>query len=247
MRMVPNVSNVYNRSHELATFYIKAIEGHPRILNNPETKYYFNKFFSSQTVGDPDLLPGLLGLIDIGIFRYALVLYNLDAKFGTLDNLNIVEIGGGYGEQCKVINDIYNFNSYTFYDLSETNNVIEKYLSNFDITGEVKYKTQSDLLDDNQSYDIVISNYAFSELNKDTQDLYIKNLLSKCKGGYITYSWMRGLNAPSKPLSDRSSPYDQIEFLELYSSYNSDNQNFEIRHFNENAPSCECEVITWLK
>ena len=41
---------------------------------------------------------------------------------------------------------------------------------------------------ENVEIDLVISNYAFSECNYETQDIYIDKILSKSKRGYITHN-----------------------------------------------------------
>ena len=41
---------------------------------------------------------------------------------------------------------------------------------------------------ENIEIDLVISNYAFSECNYETQDVYIDKILSKAKRGYLTHN-----------------------------------------------------------
>ena len=43
-----------------------------------------------------------------------------------------------------------------------------------------------------KEYDLIISNYAISECNKDVQKYYIENILSKSKHGYITHNQFNG-------------------------------------------------------
>ena len=40
----------------------------------------------------------------------------------------------------------------------------------------------------NENFDLVISNYAFSELNRNVQKLYLENVLQKTSRGYITWN-----------------------------------------------------------
>jgi putative sugar O-methyltransferase len=114
--------------------------------------------------------------------RYIKILSDLINTFGSLENFNIVEIGVGYGGQAKIIMDYFNVKEYNFIDLPEVNSLTEKYLSKFN------YKNCNFLNFDNlpeKKYDLVISNYAFTECNKNIQDLYIEKVINKSSNGYI--------------------------------------------------------------
>ena len=41
---------------------------------------------------------------------------------------------------------------------------------------------------DKRNYDLVISNFAFSELPRAIQNVYLKKVISKAPKGYITYN-----------------------------------------------------------
>jgi hypothetical protein len=103
-----------------------------------------------------------------------------------MDRWAIVEIGGGYGGQCKIITDIFKPRSYTLVDLAEVLPLTQKYLKRLHVKN-VRYRTPPQL-DSRQKYDLVISNYAFSECAKNIQDDYIKKLLNRARRGYITYN-----------------------------------------------------------
>ena len=57
--------------------------------------------------------------------------------FGEGDLKKIVEIGGGYGGLCRSINCLCDFEEYHIYDLESCGKLQKKYLSNFNISGEV--------------------------------------------------------------------------------------------------------------
>jgi len=120
--------------------------------------------------------------------RYMKVLSDLVTLYGTLDNLNIVEIGGGYGGLALVISKKYNFRNYYNIDLKEMAKLSKKYclvsgLNNFHSV----YPDQLDKLD-NVKIDLLISNYAYSECNHETQDIYNDKILSRSGRGYITHN-----------------------------------------------------------
>jgi len=58
----------------------------------------------------------------------------------------------------------------------------EKYLSFFDIEGEIFYHSEPDEL---KNIDLLISNYAYSELSENMQDLYYNNVIKNSKKVYM--------------------------------------------------------------
>jgi len=121
------------------------------------------------------------GLISPSTLRYVKVLAELEEMFGSLDGKNIAEIGVGYGGQCKVIYDYFKPASYTLVDLPEVVKLAERYHRDYNYEG-IKYLTQ-DQLPEGVEYDLVISNYAFSELPSQLQLAYLENIISKAKMG----------------------------------------------------------------
>ena len=115
--------------------------------------------------------------------RYVKVLGDLEQLFGLLSDMDIVEIGGGYGGQCKVIYDIMKPRSYTIVDLPEALAITGKYLKQFEIE-DVIFETPDAAFGD--SYDLYISNYAFSEVAFDYQRSYAEKIIKYCDRGYMT-------------------------------------------------------------
>lgn len=107
---------------------------------------------------------------------YQLHLQNIVKNFGSLDGMRICEIGGGYGGQAKAILDVYKPASYRIIDLLEVCKLQSRYLLGTIVT-------PSPLLY-NEDYDLVISNYALSEIPDNK--LYIDEVVKRSKHGYIT-------------------------------------------------------------
>lgn len=166
-------------------------------------KSYFDiinktKYFNKENFDDfkrNDLYGGALkkeyqdiGLISPSTLRYIKVLSDLISHFGNLDNFNICEVGIGYGGQSRIIMSYFkNIKSYTFIDLDPVLSLSNKYLSNFkDINTKLNFLPANKL--EPKEYDLFISNYAFSELKKEIQDLYINNIIKYSQNGYITYN-----------------------------------------------------------
>ena len=112
--------------------------------------------------------------------------------FGDLSNLKICEIGVGYGGQARIIFAKFpKVASYAFVDLQSALNLSKKYLSHFsDISAKMDFYTLDNL--GKNDYDLVISNYAFSELNRTIQELYLQAIIHRSKHGYITYNEISG-------------------------------------------------------
>lgn len=114
--------------------------------------------------------------------RYLKYAIQIKEIFGELPNANYIEVGAGYGGLTRIMNEFYNFNSINLFDLPEVLLLQEKYLSHY----EIKINKCNILENFEVPKDtIFVSNYALSELNKETRKLYIDKILSKCKYIFI--------------------------------------------------------------
>ena len=105
--------------------------------------------------------------------QYMGVLSNLVKYFGSLEGLRIVEIGGGYGGQCRTIYDMFTPELYHIIDLPDVCELQRKYCK------AMCFDAPTGL-----EYDLVISNYALSEI-PDNKHL-IERVVKRSKHGYIT-------------------------------------------------------------
>lgn len=126
------------------------------------------------------------GSISPSTLRYLKVLVELEEMFGSLDNMNIAEIGVGYGGQCKLIYDYFKPTSYTLIDLPEPLALSERYHRKYNYAN-IKY-TPQELLPVDATYDLIISNYALTECARPIQLDYLDKVVAKSKKGYITYN-----------------------------------------------------------
>jgi phospholipid N-methyltransferase len=83
-----------------------------------------------------------------------------------------------------ILDKIFKIENYLLIDLHEVTKLIEKYLECHLLNSTYETKTINKTSYD-KSYDLVISNYAFSELPVETQLIYIKKILLKSKNGYM--------------------------------------------------------------
>lgn len=140
----------------------------------------------------------IIGEISPTTLRYMKVSGDLIALFGNLKNKKIVEIGGGYGGQCKVLSGLCEFSSYTIIDLPEASLLSARYLSSLGIDW-VSTESNTTFTSSN-SYDLVVSNYAFSECSIDEQINYIEKILNKSSCGYMSCNFISnhfGINSLS--------------------------------------------------
>lgn len=129
-----------------------------------------------------------IGNISPSTLRYVKVLSDLIKIFGDLEGKKIVEIGAGYGGQCLIINKMFNIKEYSIIDLNEAAALSNKYLQKNGINPRII--GIDDVLSIDEDFDIVISNYAYSELTKELQDLYYDKIIKRSKNGYITYNFI---------------------------------------------------------
>jgi len=158
--------------------YWREIQKRPHLIADIE------KFRANDLPGGPLTFPySSIGLFSPTTLRYIKILGDLQYLFGSLAGLTIHEIGVGYGGQCRVIQAVEQPASYTLIDLQPALALSQRYLDHFALPGPVCYKTMNEL--QHSESDLVISNYAFSELRRDIQDIYLSRLIKKAKRGYM--------------------------------------------------------------
>ena len=161
--------------------YLKKIkEDNPLLINKIET------FKENDLIGNPNLsnYPSI-GNISPTTLRYIKVASDL--KFIFKENIgdNICEIGAGYGGQFLILDKVFKLKRYNIFDLKAATLLIEKYLESFLLNSSYKLNTLNKY-DSSKEFDLTISNYAFSEIEKSMQIKYIEKVLSKSKRGYLT-------------------------------------------------------------
>lgn len=129
---------------------------------------------SSKLIGSPTTL------------RYIKVLVDVLNFFDVGKIKTVTEVGIGYGGQCRILMDALTIQRYNLVDLPEVLALTEKFLDAFNLSGNVRYIDGTHIYHD-APCDLFISDYAFSELAKPAQDIYINKIISKAKAGYVTW------------------------------------------------------------
>jgi putative sugar O-methyltransferase len=145
------------------------------------------KFSKNDLYGSPktfDFSPW--GIWSPTTLRYIKQIFEIHNIFGDLNGKDIVEIGGGYGGLCKIMFDVFpQIKSYTIVDLDPVIQLAKKYLEKLSVPN-VHFISIDLTPTASINSDLIISNYAFSECNKDIQLQYCNAFFSKAKMGYLT-------------------------------------------------------------
>lgn len=156
--------------------------------DNPALLELISKFVKSDKIGHPAVFNYVKHEVKISptTARYIKILSDLIKMFGTLNKMNIVEIGCGYGGQCKIIYDYFKPKSYTLIDLPEALLVAERFLRFFRVNPNFRQ------MDDESEikYDLCISNYAFSELDRQYQDFYNEKIVKHSARGFMIFNFI---------------------------------------------------------
>lgn len=138
-------------------------------------------------VGGPMLMRPAPGLtISPATLRYLKVADDLERMFGSLDGASVVEIGVGYGGQCRVLDLLFELESFTLVDLRPVLSLAEQFLGHCALRTKVSFLTMNEL--GPEPRDLALSNYAFTELSRSLQETYYRKVLAPARRGYITYN-----------------------------------------------------------
>jgi len=168
-------------TEELGHEYLKHFSDNKEIMAKIEA------FKENDQWGNPYTYdyPGV-GKCSPSTLRYIKVLNDLRTHFGELDSFDICEIGVGYGGQCRVVNAWSKPATYRLVDIKPALLLAQRFLDNYVLNSVMSYKTMNEL--PKREYDLVVSNYAFTELPKPVQNAYLEKIVLNAKRGYITYN-----------------------------------------------------------
>ena len=167
--------------------YLEFLKQHkPSYLKEP----VFTNFKGNDSLGSPIKYDYENGIsVSPTTLRYMKVLSDLEKYFDLEKVDNFAEIGGGYGGQSFIMSCLYSFKRYDIYDLEEVCPLINKYVRKMEVPN-----VKAVYIDENSSnlptYDFVMSNYAFSELVEDEQDMYLEKVIFPSKMGYLTCNYI---------------------------------------------------------
>ena len=164
-----------------------------------------------QQIGNPRLikLNGLPVRVSTTALRYLKVALDIKNQISIDKPIDIVEIGCGYGGQAVIINRVLEINSYTFLDLWQVNYLIRRFVEDSCFDTNYIISTINELNNQLSNWDLVISNYAFSELSMTLQKRYLDKVILKSTHGYIT------MNSGKKGICAGMQNHSQDQLLNL--------------------------------
>ncbi len=197
------------------TQFVIKVNSNPRVFKNFRRSYIYRivlehvsfslgkkylDIVSSKTLGEFLIAQDLLNLSKIGkprkyyyqgvgwisptMLRYLCVNDDLTFLFGNQQVKRIAEIGVGFGGQFGVTSKFLDFDSYSIFDLPPVVTLTKKTLSSAGIDySKVTFCSINPL--EAIEFDLVVSNYAFSELSRKVQLEYLEKILGKAKRGYL--------------------------------------------------------------
>lgn len=166
------------------------------VINKNKTLEFTNEdwdnFRKNDLYGNPRVYPyevnGRTMALSPTTLRYAKVLQDIVTLFDMDKIKTVAEIGIGYAGECRVLTSYVNgIEKYSLFDLPEVLGLAKRYLGKFGNTDHIRFVDGTNI-DVDDEYDFVISNYAFSELIRDVQDVYLKKVILKSKAGYMTWN-----------------------------------------------------------
>jgi hypothetical protein len=170
---------------------------------------FIDKFKTNDNLGEPNMYYyANIGLISPTTLRYIKVLADILNIFGRYDGIDVVEIGVGYGGQCKILHDFGLPLSYTMIDLPEVLALAKK-CNKYHKINNIVYKTPSEL--DITKCDLLISNYAFTEISREYQEQYVEKVIANATHGYITCNYFGKM--------DKTEALSRAEVLSLKEHY----------------------------
>jgi putative sugar O-methyltransferase len=147
-----------------------------KIKEDEEIKKYLQIFKNNDICNPPNIFfDKEIGEISPSTLRYVYNLIQIKKNLEEDKNKikNILEIGTGYGGMCYVASTYYNLEKYYLVDLPQVKNLCQKYL--------LKLNVKNFCIDEpseNEKFDLLISEYCFSEFDDDfMMELYEKYLL----------------------------------------------------------------------
>lgn len=178
-------------------------------LTPSSIEYYVNnlKLLNLSKVGSPRVyFYSQLGWISPTIIRYLYVNQRIQDLFSSKGVKRVGEIGIGFGGQFAIISKSLRLTEYLMYDLPVVLALAQKTLHEAKLlSGSFKPQTIDPVIQD--SFDLIISNYAFSELPASIQQDYIAKIVKNTRCGYLT------MNSGRTDITGRSS--GKMSLLEI--------------------------------
>ena len=164
------------------------------------------------SIGEPFTYKFKNGEFSPTSLRYLKTYLEIKNLFSNLEGYEIAEIGVGFGGQAAIFQMLSKPKSYTLYDLRSTLDLAKAFLIHLKIEDDCYYYDGTNPELGTNVPDLIISNYAFSELRREVQDKYLDNIILKARMGYITWNQLSQEKLDGYSLADlaRKIPNSEI-------------------------------------
>lgn len=189
------------------------------LITDPQVREICLNSDSADKIGSPKTALYEGHIISPSTLRYGKVANDLVHFFPDFGSVRtICEIGVGYGGQARILCEYSAqiggaLTRYELVDLPEVLMLSRRYLQHFHFSNEFAYRSKTEMGASGDGYDLVISNYAFSEFEKPLQKEYLEKILLKSKRGYLTMN--SGLHDPQYPSDSGRDNYSQSDLLSI--------------------------------
>jgi hypothetical protein len=169
-------------SREEGAEYLRELESDLPMLND------LRSLLGPGDIGGPRVYryPGI-GMASPTTLRYIKVVADLARLFGDLNDFRIAEIGVGYGGQARAITTAWTVARYEAYDLPSILDLARRFLTTAGVEATI-FGFHDGRDPEPSEPDLVVSNYALSEVRREVQDLYLKKVVQGAPRGYLTYN-----------------------------------------------------------
>jgi len=151
-------------------------------LKNTEMMEKIKKYKTNDIFGNPICYYyPKTGIISPGTLYFLSITHDINTRLVNIKNKKICEIGSGYGGQSKIFLD-YGCKEVDLIDRKQTLGLAKKYLDMFKYKNTCFHPTTSI---PEKEYDIVVSNWCVSELDKKGASFYLDNVIKKSQYGYF--------------------------------------------------------------
>ena len=148
-----------------------------------------NELKAFSTIGGPQTFHFRgFGRLSPSLLRYMKVASDLQLLFPDIGTLSVGEIGIGWGGQTWVLYRLAGVRRFSLFDLPEVNVLSQNVFSRIPLREpDIKYFDARSRFP-REPLDLVLSNYAFSELSRKEQRRYLEAVVRLTPRGYITWN-----------------------------------------------------------
>lgn len=148
---------------------------------------HLDEFRLLDRIGNPPLIDYEgIGFFTATTLRYVFHADQIVKRFKLPEGAKVVEIGVGFGGQSYILQKVHPCSIYYMYDLPEVEKLVDRVMDQLTVKTVQCLPLDEDLPE--ETIDLVISNYAYSECDREMQLVYFDRVIKKADRGYFIYN-----------------------------------------------------------